>query len=814
MADDTGETWEVPFPELLRPNAQPVAPRPPATTAPRQVSQTVASTDGAGLSDLQNDTRSKVIAASERYGLNPSTPLAISRVESNYGENIGPSSAGARGPMQIMPGTAVDIARWHNAVSKDKWTPEQILSDRDTNIDAGVYYYSKMLERTGDKAKALFRYNPSNPYVSDVLTQETREQTGQLYPKRSQESTQEWAARTAVEQKRAAMQAGTNGGATTSALEPGGGTVAGAPAPQIPPAAAQPPPFTPPAWAGAAEGEGIPQGERGLEYGGGAARYTPTRENDAAFVQSLIAKPKGGPFEGIGTIPLLIGLIAAGNGQFGPLAAMMEQTRKTQQAATMQPLLTEISRRQGKGDYAGALQLGEIGFGALEGRAPEAAKDLSTTLQSIRKGRNELEGLRTTLNTISDSMSTNHPSYATIQNLKKQADQGSWQSAEAMRDTLKKALDVQITTGPNGTTAVSPLQPDKPMQVHLKQWFTSDDMKGWKGQQLLGEIGKSSIGPVGPDDVINIVNHDANPIMKNGVNINTPANAQLIRTMFNRINADEALMDVSNRTPMSSDTHDMLIAAGVTEDQIRHRADGAIPPEKYQEVFARRQQMAEATGAGAAQAQLEAEKNKPTAFSDKIAVIKNDDGTIMQDMSANQGYADKNHFSVVPKANAYKINQYTLAINQMGDFEKMMKDQDLPSLDETGARVKQYVHGILQRYIPTDAAFTGRQVGQAILGGLLDETLLPEKGQVEPYRQKLQQLYDHPELMTKEQLSTTLGAVRMALQRRKDQLMIQGPDTAGMQPAPAAETIPELKPPPPIAPSREQAKPNQWHRAP
>src|SRR5262245_20118797 len=265
MADDTGETWEVPFPELLRPNAQPVAPRPQATTAPRQVSQTVASTDGAGLSDLQNDTRSKVIAASERYGLNPSTPLAISRIESNYGENIGPSSAGARGPMQIMPGTAVDIARWHNAVSKDKWTPEQILSDRDTNIDAGVYYYAKMLERTGDKAKALFRYNPSNPYVADVLTQETREQTGQLYPKRSQESTQEWAARAAVEQKRAALAAGTNGGATTSApATTSGGAPATAPAaptaPAQAPAVPQPPPFTPPAWAGAREGEGIPAG--------------------------------------------------------------------------------------------------------------------------------------------------------------------------------------------------------------------------------------------------------------------------------------------------------------------------------------------------------------------------------------------------------------------------------------------------------------------------------------------------------------------------------------------------------------------------
>src|SRR5262245_52809818 len=574
------------------------------------------------------------------------------------------------------------------------------------------------------------------------------------------------------------------------------------------------PPFQEPAWASAREGEGIPTGTVGLEYGGGAARYTPTRENDAAFVQSLATKPKGGPFEGIGTIPLLIGLIAAGNGQFGPLAAMMEQTRKTQQAATMQPLLTEISRRQGKGDYAGALQLGEIGFGALEGRAPEAAKDLATTLQSIRKGRNELEGLRTTLNTISDSMSQNHPSYAIIQNLRKQADQGSWQSAEAMRDTLKKALDVQIYTGPNGTTAVSPLQPDKPMQVHLKQWFTADDMKGWKGQQLQSEVARTNLGPLSPDEIINIVNHDAQPILKNGVDINTPANAQVIRILQNRIAADEALMDVSNRTPMSSETHDMLIAAGVTEDQIRHRADGAIPPEKYQEVFARRQQMAEATGAGAARAQWEAQLDMPTALSEKLAVIKNDDGTIMQDMNARQGYADNKHFSVVPKQNAYKINQYTLALNQMGDFEKMMKDQDLPSLDETGARVKQYVHGILQRYIPTDAAFTGRQVGQAILGGLLDETLLPEKGQVEPYRQKLQQLYDHPELMTKEQLSTTLGAVRMALQRRKDQLMIQGPDTAGMQPAPAAETIPELKPPPPIAPSREQAKPNQWHRAP
>src|SRR5262245_30121009 len=117
---------------------------------------------GFDLSDLQLETRQKVIDAARRYDVDPSTALAINRIESNYGTNIGPSSAGARGPMQIMPGTAVDIARWHNAVSDDKWTPQKILDDRDTNIDAGVYYYSKMLKNTGDKAQALFRYNRSN----------------------------------------------------------------------------------------------------------------------------------------------------------------------------------------------------------------------------------------------------------------------------------------------------------------------------------------------------------------------------------------------------------------------------------------------------------------------------------------------------------------------------------------------------------------------------------------------------------------------------------------------------------------------------
>lgn len=136
------------------------------------------------LTPLQEDTRSQVGAAAIQYGVPPELAQAVNYIESRYGANTGPSSAGAYGEMQITnnkgpngePGTADLIARDHNNQYGTKWTAQDILDDSDTNIKAGVFYLKQGLDRfNGDESKALFRYNPSSQYVKDVQEQRTIE---------------------------------------------------------------------------------------------------------------------------------------------------------------------------------------------------------------------------------------------------------------------------------------------------------------------------------------------------------------------------------------------------------------------------------------------------------------------------------------------------------------------------------------------------------------------------------------------------------------------------------------------------------------
>ena len=87
---------------------------------------------------------------------------AINKIESNFGRNMGPSSAGAVGWMQFMPDTWL---RWGTDADGDRiadpWDPED-----------GVYSAARYLAAAGgasDLRRAIFAYNHANWYVEDVL---------------------------------------------------------------------------------------------------------------------------------------------------------------------------------------------------------------------------------------------------------------------------------------------------------------------------------------------------------------------------------------------------------------------------------------------------------------------------------------------------------------------------------------------------------------------------------------------------------------------------------------------------------------------
>jgi murein DD-endopeptidase MepM/ murein hydrolase activator NlpD len=106
--------------------------------------------------------------AGQAYGVPWNVLAAINKIESNFGRNMGPSSAGAIGWMQFMPSTWL---RWGTDADgngmADPWNP----------VDA-IYSAARYLAASGaasDIRQAVFSYNHAWWYVEDVI------QLAQLY---------------------------------------------------------------------------------------------------------------------------------------------------------------------------------------------------------------------------------------------------------------------------------------------------------------------------------------------------------------------------------------------------------------------------------------------------------------------------------------------------------------------------------------------------------------------------------------------------------------------------------------------------------
>jgi murein DD-endopeptidase MepM/ murein hydrolase activator NlpD len=100
--------------------------------------------------------------AGAAYGIPWNVLAAINKVESNFGQNMGPSSAGAVGWMQFMPSTWL---RWGVDADGDG------VADPWNATDA-VYAAARYLAASGgqtDISRAVFSYNHADWYVQEVL---------------------------------------------------------------------------------------------------------------------------------------------------------------------------------------------------------------------------------------------------------------------------------------------------------------------------------------------------------------------------------------------------------------------------------------------------------------------------------------------------------------------------------------------------------------------------------------------------------------------------------------------------------------------
>ena len=101
-------------------------------------------------------------AAGSAYGIPWQVLAAINKVETNFGQNLGPSSAGAVGWMQFMPST---WARWGVDANGDG------VADPDNPTDA-IFSAARYLAACGgqlDIKRAVYCYNHATWYVNEVM---------------------------------------------------------------------------------------------------------------------------------------------------------------------------------------------------------------------------------------------------------------------------------------------------------------------------------------------------------------------------------------------------------------------------------------------------------------------------------------------------------------------------------------------------------------------------------------------------------------------------------------------------------------------
>jgi hypothetical protein len=105
------------------------------------------------------------LAASYCPGLSWKVLAAIGQVESGHGRNLGPSSAGALGPMQFMPATWAAYG-----VDGDGDGKADIMSPYDAVPAASLYLCRNGAGRGGRSLyRAIYRYNHADWYVKKVL---------------------------------------------------------------------------------------------------------------------------------------------------------------------------------------------------------------------------------------------------------------------------------------------------------------------------------------------------------------------------------------------------------------------------------------------------------------------------------------------------------------------------------------------------------------------------------------------------------------------------------------------------------------------
>jgi hypothetical protein len=639
------------------------------------------------LTPLQQQTRYKVQRASEQYGVPTSLATAVNKIESSYGANTGPSSAGALGPMQIMPATAAQIARDHNKQFGTAWTQQQVLTDPDTNIAAGVYYLSQGLQGSGgDINKALFRYNPSSRYVRDVLSQSNIE--SQQQSQQGDAKVQNMATLTPQIQQQ------------SSVLQP------------IP--VSSPTEQTDEDIAFVSESQSLP-------FNLQTQRAQQLQQHIAKTQQSIeTGSQRQLGVSDFGTGAKILATIAAFAGNFGPAMMIMEQERKTALFKQMEPGLHAVEKLRIAGKYDEAVDAANNLMSTFGGRAPEIAPYMQRVMDRVTKDQEDVRNLKTFVDMHSPLVGKDDIRRPMMDSLKAAAKAGTPFAKELLADVAKK-LDVQSNVTPGGVVMQHIPGSTQIQQQPLQVAFDTDLLKTPAGLQLQQQlrmtpdnISKMMRGFKATDTSGNVV---FDPADRSG---RSQQNLQQAQQQFTQLQQNLALQDMYAKTPRPPEANQYLYGLrkpdGSPMYTVQQVASGQIAPEHMAQSIEIANQRSYMQSTGQRQADLDVPSGVSQAGR---TVIDRATGADRPDLSLRQAFASPQQFAAPTAAQAPMVKAGYKLLNRLQGLVEVINE--LPNINDPLSRAPSWLSRRLNQVVNMDADLKGQEALQTIAKAAIEE---------------------------------------------------------------------------------------------
>ena len=267
--------------------------------------------------------------------------------------------------------------------------------------------------------------------------------------------------------------------------------------------------------------------------------------------------------------PMILGLLAAGEGNYGPLFQQMEQRRKTRLATQFNSVFQEVNRRASMGDFEGATTYLNEQAGQFGARAPEMMPFVQQTSDFLKAKQENQRAIETWFG-IESAYAKNSPNYPKPKKAVLDMVGAALKSESHIRwDVLKEQmLRHKFDTRYIGATR-SFVDPESGYAIDepITQFTQTSQLQGVIANTLAARYEKQYGIALSPADLANIDNNK--PVFKEGLNI-TPMVGDNIRRDIAKMRGTERDIELRKMLPLGTSVNESL------EDVLR--ASGSKDP--------------------------------------------------------------------------------------------------------------------------------------------------------------------------------------------------------------------------------------------